>query len=110
MQLIACWCALLTPAQFSDTEYAGRAYVDRADQVLTLRDLCKREALILCVHAGIGPDLIEKLFGEPSVRAGLRASPIEWWYAELGVTVYWPARLFKLSGPVKRVEGSIQPN
>jgi hypothetical protein len=110
MQLIACWCALLTPAYFPDNEHAGPAYVERADRVLTLHDLCKREALILCVRAGIGPDLFEQIFGQPSVRAGFRASPIEWWYAELGVTVYWPARLIKPSGPVERVEGSIQPN
>ena len=110
MQLIACWCALLPPAQIPDIEYVGPAYVDRVDPMLTLRDLCKREALILCVRAGMGPGLIEQVFGEPSVRAGFRASPIEWWYAELGVTVYWPARLIKPSGPVERVEGSIQPN
>ena len=110
MQVIACWCAFLTVAQISDTEYAGPAYADRVDKVLTVRHFCKREAIILSVRAGLGPDLVELLFGGPALTGQFRAGPIEWWYPQLGVIVHWPPRLFKPSGPVERVEGSIQPN
>src|SRR5258708_3327726 len=99
MQVIACWCALLAVSGFPDREYVGPAYAARAGKVLQESDWWKREALILCVRAGLGPDQVAPLFGLPLVTSQDNSGPIEWWYPHLGVSIHWPPRLFKADGP-----------
>ena len=108
MRTVMCCCALLALGQFPDAEYAGPAYADCGGEVGAAADWCGRETLLLCVRAGLGPDQVERLFGRPSLTSGFRAGPVEWWYPRLGLTVYWPPRLFRPAGPVERVQGGIE--
>jgi len=108
MQTIAYCCILMAASQLPDTEYKGLAYADRSDKRLAAVAWSKREALILCIRVGLGPDKVKRLFGGPSLVSRFRDGPIEWWYPELGATVYWPARLFKPVAQVERVHGSVR--
>jgi hypothetical protein len=108
MQAVVLWGALLTVALFPDTEYASPAYANRGAGPEAVEDWCKREVLVLCVRAGLAPDWVERLFGPPLLTSRFRAGPVEWWYPRLGVTIYWPARLFKPACRVERVQGGMQ--
>ncbi len=107
MQSIVCFSAVWSAGLFPGTEYAGPAYAERGGNPASVGERCKREALILCVRAGISPDRIERLFGPPLLTSRFRAGPTEWWYPQLGVTLYWPARMLKPASPAARVRGGI---
>jgi hypothetical protein len=108
MQAIACGCVLLVLGQPVGYEYKGPPYTCRGSNPVTGVNWYKREALILCVRVGVGPDRIQQLFGPPLMASRYGAGPDEWWYPRLGVSIFWPPRLLEPTGPVERVSGVIQ--
>jgi hypothetical protein len=56
MQAIACGCVWLMVGQPPGNEYTGPAYTCRGSNPVTGANWYKREALILCVRVGFGPD------------------------------------------------------
>lgn len=94
---LACWCVL---AVVFGSSHEGRGHVDiDRSQAVTWTALGQREALVLCVRAGMGPDQIGRLFGSPSLTSRFRDGPYEWWYPKMRATVRWPAKLYEWEGP-----------
>ncbi|WP_020472814.1 hypothetical protein [Zavarzinella formosa] len=108
MLLIALCCLSASPVQFSDAEYIGPAYAS-GGKPNTIMAGAKGAAIIFAVEAGVGPDWIERLFGPPLLSGRFNKGPIEWSYGREGVTVYFPARLFKPGKPYERLNGNIGP-
>ena len=120
MQLITLCCFAVSLEYCSDAEYSGPAYAGRAeysgpayacrdDRPHSVAKWLKGTALILCVEAGIGPDMVHWLFGPPLLSGRDNKGPYEWSYYDLGVTVYFPPRLFKNAGQYERLNGNIGP-
>jgi hypothetical protein len=108
MQLIAICCFALTPAQYPDEVYKGPAYADFNGKQLLLTARVKAAMLVGCVHAGLTPARVKCFFGPPLLQSRFRAGPIEWWYPELGVIAYFPARAFPPVQQYARIRGGIQ--
>jgi outer membrane protein assembly factor BamE (lipoprotein component of BamABCDE complex) len=97
--VITCWLTAAT-CQFSNVEYTGPAYAQRNAQGLPVTAQLKGAALIWCVRVGMKPSQIERLFGSPLMQSRFRAGPEEWWYPELGVTIYFPIKLIQRGRPL----------
>ena len=109
MQLITLCCFAVSLEYCSDAEYSGPAYASRDGGPHSVVEWLKGTALVLCVEAGIGPDMVQRLFGPPFLSCRENKGPHEWWYADLGVTVNFPSRLFKNAGQYERLNGNIDP-
>ncbi len=113
MEWIA-YCLLLLPiAPIDYPAYDGPTYVSRSSKPLTPIQSLKRELLIVCVHAGMIPRDINRIFGAPSVFQD-DAGPVTCSYWDLGATVFYPMCLYNSgssgSGVLspERVLGGIQ--
>jgi hypothetical protein len=107
MLSIPCWFVLAGAGPATDPEYSGPAYTERAHPPDSLAARCRGEALVWVVRAGAGPDLINRAFGTPALTEQFRRGPVEWWYLELGVKVYFPPRLLRPPQPTLRVRCGI---
>jgi hypothetical protein len=92
MQVIAAFLVMSSVCQ-PGTESSEVARAEQDFQGLTVANQLKGMALVASVRAGMGPGQIQRMFGSPLLYSRFRDGPEEWWYPQLGVTVYFPVKL-----------------
>ena len=105
MLVLLLYCGMVGSAAVADS-CADRVVVERGElRTPSPANRVKREALVLCLRAGMDPIGAEQVFG--SVWAKWRAGPTVWWYYELGVTVRVRPKLFPAPLTSDRIRGGI---
>jgi hypothetical protein len=95
MQVIAAFLVMSSVCQSPVKASTERARAEQDFQGLTVANQLKGMALVACVRAGMGPGQIQRMFGSPLLYSRFRDGPEEWWYPNLGVTVYFPVKPFR---------------
>lgn len=70
-------------------------------------NIAKGELMVWCVRSGLSPDQVRRVFGSPLLQEQFRDGPVEWWYPEFGVRVYFPRTAFPPPKAAMRIRGGI---